>query len=103
MWSTRSAASMNDVDTDKRRQTMAVEERLLTRHHLLDIHRSIHPPGHVPAAWLHHLAALVNPRRLGRSNPREAKRSHTYPRKRADRTLRPPPRGHLTLVLLPLP
>jgi len=31
MWSTRSAASMNDVDTDKRRQTMAVEERLLGR------------------------------------------------------------------------
>ena len=61
-----------------------------------------HPPGHVPAAWLHILAALVNPRRLGRSNPREAKRSHTYPRKRADRTLRPPPRGLLTLVLLPL-
>ena len=38
----------------------------------------------------------------GRSNPREAKRSHNYPRKRADRTLRPPPRGLLTLVLLPL-
>jgi hypothetical protein len=26
-WSTRSAASMNDVDTDEHRQTMAVEER----------------------------------------------------------------------------
>jgi hypothetical protein len=61
-----------------------------------------HPPGHVPAAWLHILAAMVNPRRLGRSNPREAKRSHTYPRKRADQALRPPPRGLLTLVLLPL-
>jgi hypothetical protein len=57
----------------------------------------------VPDAWLHILAALRNPRRLGRSNPREAKRSHAYPRKRADRTLRPPPRGPLTLVLLPLP
>jgi hypothetical protein len=34
MWSTRSAASMNDVDTDERRQTMAVEERPETRHHL---------------------------------------------------------------------
>jgi hypothetical protein len=34
MWSTRSAASMNDVDTDERRQTMAVEERPGTRHHL---------------------------------------------------------------------
>ena len=61
-----------------------------------------HPPGHVPAAWLHILAALRNPRRVGRSNPRQAKRSHTYPHKRADRTLRPPPRGLLTLVLLPL-
>jgi hypothetical protein len=27
MWSTRSAASMNDIDTDERWQTMAVEER----------------------------------------------------------------------------
>jgi len=27
MWSTRSAASMNDIDTDERRQKMAVEER----------------------------------------------------------------------------
>jgi len=34
MWSTRSAASMNDVDTDERRQTMAVEERPETRRHL---------------------------------------------------------------------
>jgi hypothetical protein len=49
------------------------------------------------------IAALVNPRRLGRSNPQEAKPSHTYPRKRADRTPRPPPSGHLTLGLLPLP
>ena len=32
-WSTRSAASMNDVDTDERRRTMAVEERPRTRHH----------------------------------------------------------------------
>jgi hypothetical protein len=40
-----------------------------------------HPPGHVPAAWLHILAALRNPRRLGQSNPRQAKRSHTSPRK----------------------
>ena len=39
-----------------------------------------HPPGHVPTAWLHILAALINPRSLGRSNPREAKRSLTYPR-----------------------
>src|ERR1035437_9773278 len=61
------------------------------------------PPGHAPAAWLHPPAARVTPRRLGRSTPREAKRSHTSPRKRADRTLRPPPRGHLTLVLLPPP
>ncbi len=42
-------------------------------------------------AWLHILAALRNPGRLGRSNPRQAKHSHTYPRKRADHTLRPPP------------
>lgn len=48
------------------------------------------------------IAALVNPRRLGRSDPREAKRSHTYPGKRADHTLRPPPGGLLTLVHLPL-
>lgn len=27
MWSTRSAASMNDIDTDEHRHTMAVEER----------------------------------------------------------------------------
>jgi len=27
MWSTRSAASMNDIYTDERRHTMAVEER----------------------------------------------------------------------------
>ena len=32
-WSTRSAASMNDVDTDERRRTMAVEEQPRTRHH----------------------------------------------------------------------
>jgi hypothetical protein len=32
-WSTRSAASMNDVDTNERRRTMAVEERPGTRHH----------------------------------------------------------------------
>jgi hypothetical protein len=32
-WSTRSAASMNDVDTDKRRQTMAVEEGPGMCHH----------------------------------------------------------------------
>jgi hypothetical protein len=28
MWSTRRAASMNDIDTDECRQTMAVEEGL---------------------------------------------------------------------------
>jgi hypothetical protein len=32
-WSTRSAANMNDVDTNERRQTMAVEERPRTHHH----------------------------------------------------------------------
>jgi hypothetical protein len=34
-WSTRSEASMNDVDTDKRRRTLAAEEgpRTSYRHH----------------------------------------------------------------------
>jgi hypothetical protein len=32
-WSTRSAASINDVDTDVRRRTMAVEERPRTRYY----------------------------------------------------------------------
>jgi hypothetical protein len=32
MWSTRSAASMNDIDTDERWQTMAVEERPRAHH-----------------------------------------------------------------------
>jgi transposase len=32
-WSTRSAASMNDVDTDERGRTMAIEERPRTRHY----------------------------------------------------------------------
>lgn len=53
-------------------------------------------------AWLRLLAERCNPRRRGRSNPRQAKRSHSYPRKPADRQKRPPPRGTLTLVLLPL-
>jgi hypothetical protein len=34
MWSTRSAASINDIDTNERRQTMALEKRPETRHHL---------------------------------------------------------------------
>ncbi len=61
-----------------------------------------HPPGTPPTAWLHLLAARSNPRRLGRTNPRQARRSHSYPRKPADHTKRPPARGTLTLVLLPL-
>ena len=61
-----------------------------------------HPPGTLPPAWLHLLAARCNPRRLGRTNPRQAKRSHHYPRKPADPSQRPPQRGPLTLVLLPL-
>jgi hypothetical protein len=32
-WSTRSETSMNDVDTDKRRRTLAAEEEPRTSHH----------------------------------------------------------------------
>lgn len=60
-----------------------------------------HQHGYLSVAWLALLTARRNPTRQ-RSNPRQAKRSHDYPRKPADRAKRPVARrGALTLVLLP--
>ncbi|MEO8480367.1 MAG: transposase, partial [Gemmatimonadota bacterium] len=97
------AADLTDQDPLRLSFVAALDAWFAARSATRPLSPPDHPPGHVPTAWLHILAALRNPRRLGRSNPRQAKRSHTYPRKKADRTLRPPSRGHLTLVLLPLP
>ncbi|HYO86825.1 MAG TPA: hypothetical protein VES01_10280, partial [Dermatophilaceae bacterium] len=48
------------------------------------------------------VAAVTNPDRRGRSNPRQAKRSLSYPSRPADPARRPTPRGPLTLVMLPM-
>jgi len=48
------------------------------------------------------IAAVTNPDRRGRSNPRHAKRSTSYPARPADPARRPGPRGPLTLIMLPM-
>ena len=48
------------------------------------------------------IAAVTGRERPGRSNPRQAKRSTTYPARPADPDKRPKPRGPLTLVMLPI-
>jgi hypothetical protein len=48
------------------------------------------------------IASVTNPDRHGRSNPRQARRSHRYPARAADPAKRPAPRGPLTLVMLPM-
>lgn len=49
------------------------------------------------------IAAVTGRERPGRSNPRQAKRSTSYPAKPSDPGKRPKPRGPLTLVMLPMP
>jgi hypothetical protein len=49
------------------------------------------------------IAAVTGRERPGRSNPRQAKRSTSYPAKPSDPDKRPKPRGPLTLVMLPMP
>ena len=53
-------------------------------------------------AWLLAIGSVTNPDRRDRSNPRQAKRSLSYPAKPADPARRPKRRGPLTLVMLPL-
>ena len=48
------------------------------------------------------IAAVTGRERPGRSNPRQAKRSTSYPARPADPDKRPKPRGPLTLVMLPI-
>jgi hypothetical protein len=52
--------------------------------------------------WLLVIASATNPQRRGRTNPRQAKRSLSYPAKAADPATRPKRRAALTLVMLPL-
>jgi len=48
------------------------------------------------------IAAVTGRERPGRSNPRQAKRSASYPARPADPDKRPRPRGPLTLAMLPI-
>lgn len=65
--------------------------------------RAPFPPDHIPLAFLQVIASITNPDRDGRSNPRQAKRSHRYPATPSDPARRAKPRGPLTLVMLPMP
>jgi hypothetical protein len=56
----------------------------------------------VTRAALAIIGSVTNPDRHGRSNPRQAKRSTSYPARPADPARRPRPRGRLTLVMLPV-
>jgi len=95
-----------DVFVSERRDTKAARrlfEHAIGSTRVLDAVRApVGDPGAFPPrqtvndvlrAWLLVIAPAANPERRGRTNPRQAKRSLSYPAKAADPARRPKPRG----------